>query len=93
MRPVSGARSNFGEKSESVCVRAAVRVCLRTGDGSADFCGGCLSHLQRRLLAVPGGVGRADQVGGVFERTLGEAVGQHIKRGGEKVMKKIKDGK
>lgn len=50
----------------------------RTGDGSADFCGGGLPHLQRCLLAVPGCVWCADQVGGIFERTLGKTRGKNI---------------
>lgn len=50
---------------------------VRTSDGSADFCGGGLPHLQRCLLAVPGCVWRADQVGGIFERTLGKTRGKY----------------
>lgn len=43
---------------------------LRTGDGSPDLGGRRLPHLQRGLLAVPGCVRCADQVGGVFQWAL-----------------------
>lgn len=55
----------------------SVHAC--TSDGSAYFGGGCLSHLQRGLFAVPGGVRCADQVGGVFQRPLGKTVGQAVR--------------
>lgn len=45
----------------------------RTRDGPPDLGGGRLPHLQRGLLAVPGRVRRADQVGSVFQRALGKA--------------------
>lgn len=66
-----------------VCVRVCVfeRAGVRTSDGSADFRGGGLPHLQRRLLAVPGCVWCADQVGSIFERTLGKTRGKSQKRG------------
>lgn len=41
-----------------------------TRDGSSDLGGGRLPHLQRGLLAVPGCVWRADQVGSVFQWAL-----------------------
>ena len=61
-------------RETQICECEIIRFqrCPRTGDGSAYFCGGGLSHLQWRLLAVPGGVRCADQVWGVFQRTLGE---------------------
>lgn len=57
-----------------------------TRDGTADLSGGRLPHLQRRLLAVPGGVGGADQVRGVFQRTLRKAASRNstTARQGEK---------
>lgn len=57
-------------------------ACARTSDGSADFRGGGLPHLQRCLLAVPGCVWRADQVGGIFERTLGKTGGKNMREFG-----------
>jgi len=46
------------------------QILKRTGDGSPDLGGRGLPHLQRRLLAVPRCVRRADQVGGVFQGAL-----------------------
>lgn len=45
---------------------------LCTGNGSTDFPRRLLPHLYGGLFAVPGGVWGADQVGGVFKRTLAE---------------------
>lgn len=62
--------------------------CTTTCDGSADLGGGGLAHLQRRLLAVPGGVRRADQIGGVLQGTLRKAKKGDIGCGKKKIKLK-----
>lgn len=49
---------------------------LCTGNGSTDLPRRLLPHLYGGLFAVPGGVWGADQVGGVFKRTLAETATQ-----------------
>lgn len=48
----------------------------RTGDGSSDLGGSRLPHLQGGLLAVPGCVRRADQIGSVFQWALSKTATQ-----------------
>lgn len=52
---------------------AQVPPATLTCDGSPDFPGCLLPHLDGRLLAVPGRVGGADQVGCVLQRALAKA--------------------
>ena len=60
-----------------------------TGNGSPDLSGCCLSHLQRGLLAVPGGVWGADQIGGILQRALGKAESMTDKQRRKEAERKV----
>lgn len=68
MAPASTAAQQCRPRKEARVLPATL-----TCDGSPDFPGCLLPHLDGRLLAVPGRVGGADQVGCILQGALAEA--------------------
>lgn len=68
--PLFGLFSSEIMLSAKVCV--SVTVCVTTCHSPSDLPGCFLSHFQWCLFAVPGSVWCANQIGGIFERTLTE---------------------